>query len=62
MYFGPLGKVLAFLRWSRRTKHYLRKVRACQITIVLELESHIVTPSLFELAIDNGTRKLVQFQ
>ena len=31
IYFGPIGKALEFLRWSRRTTHYRWKARACQI-------------------------------
>lgn len=31
MYFGPVRKALDFLQWNRRTTHYVRKGRACQI-------------------------------
>src|ERR1700723_3099294 len=31
MYFGPLGKALESLRWSRRTTHYGVKAHTCQI-------------------------------
>lgn len=32
MYFGAVRKALEFLRWNRRTPHYVRNSRACQIT------------------------------
>src|SRR6202035_4345039 len=31
MYFGAARKALEFLRWNRRTRHYVRKCAACQI-------------------------------
>ena len=31
MYFGAARKALEFLRWNRRTRHYVRKSAACQI-------------------------------
>jgi hypothetical protein len=31
MYFGAARKALEFLRWNRRTRHYVRKRAACQI-------------------------------
>src|SRR5271168_195869 len=31
MYFGAVRKALEFLRWNRRTPHYVRNSRACQI-------------------------------
>src|SRR6202167_789675 len=30
MYFGPVGKALESLRWSRRTTYYGGKARSCQ--------------------------------
>jgi hypothetical protein len=31
MYFGAARKALEFLRWIRRTRHYVRKRGVCQI-------------------------------